>query len=77
MSWGSVDHIQTKWEYVGGDSVNMQVNNHPVSFINVLFHFRFVDLKGQLPMLGLRNKGNQDYPEEAHAGALSPNLDSQ
>lgn len=77
MSWGSVDHIQTKWECLGGDSVNMQVTNHPVSFSNVLFLFRFIDLKEQFPMLGLRNKGNQDYPEEVHAGVLSLNFDSQ
>lgn len=69
MSWGSAEHIQTKRECLGGDSVSMQVTNHPVAFINVLF-LTFIDLKGQLPIFGLKKKGNEGCSQEAQAGVL-------
>lgn len=51
----------------GGETVT----SHPVSFINVLFLFRrFIDLKGQLPIPGLKNQGNQGYSEETQAGVF-------
>lgn len=53
---------------VGGGGT---VTSHPVSFINVLFLFRrFIDLKGQLPIPGLKNQGNQGYSEETQAGVF-------
>lgn len=55
---------------LGGDTVNMQVTS-TISFINVLFLLRrFIDLKGQLPIFGLKTKGNQGYPEEVQAGVF-------
>lgn len=47
---------------------------HSVSFINVLFLFRFIDQKGQLPIFRF-NKGNQGYSEEAQAELLWLNSD--
>lgn len=73
----SVDHIQTKWECLGGILSTCRWPS-TISFINVLFLLRrFIDLKGQLPIFGLKTKGNQGYSEEVQAGVFRLNSDSQ
>lgn len=73
----SVDHIQTKRECLG-EILSTCRWPSTISFINVLFLLRrFIDLKGQLPIFGLKTKGNQGYPEEVQAGVFWLNSDSQ